>query len=167
MSRMLVLLNRLKAEARPELLTSSQLAAVKDIESLWRFPERVNLWGPPGSGKTMVGWVVGRSLHATVYPSPRVFRERSQCGEHRVVVDNVPHDQYALRAALAEMQLKNVRTALLVTKQPNRLGLPTVTLPPPTSEDIDVLYRNLSLMEYYAFSPLREGNLWSIVYSVL
>jgi hypothetical protein len=166
-SRLLSLLNRIKAEANRDFLTSSQLAALQEIERLWRFPERVNLWGPPGSGKTTVGWVVGRSLNANVYPSPRAFRERSQRGERRVVVDNVPYDQTALRAVLAEMQLKNVRTALLITDQPNRLGLPAVALPLPTTGDIDVLYRNLSLMECYALSPLRHGNCWNVIYSVL
>jgi hypothetical protein len=164
---MLSLLNRIKAEASRDLLTSNQLTAFREIERLWRFPERVDLCGPPGSGKTMVGWVIGRSLHATVYPSPGAFRERSQYGEHRVIVDNVPYEQHALRTVLAEMQLKNVRTALLITTQPNRLGLPTVALPMPTTEDIDVLYRNFSLMEHYALSPLREGNLWAIIHSVL
>ncbi|GAB4528656.1 MAG: hypothetical protein Kow0063_05000 [Anaerolineae bacterium] len=167
MSRMLCLLNRIKAEARRDLLTGNQLIAFEEIKRLWQFPERVNLWGPPGSGKTMVGWVVGRSLHATIYSSPDTFRERSQYGEARVIVDNVPYDQHALRTVLAEMQLKNIRTALLITIQPNRLGLPTVALRPPTTEDIDVLYRNLSLMEHYALSPLREGNFWDIIYSVL
>jgi hypothetical protein len=166
-SRMLSLINRIKAEASRSLLTGNQLTAFEEIEHLWHFQERVNLWGPPGSGKTMVGWVVGRSLHAAAYPSPGSFREQSQYGEPRVIVDNVPYDQHTLRTILAEMQLKNIRTALLITIQPNRLGLPTVTLPPPTAEDIDVLYRNLSLMEYYALSPLREGNFWAIIHSVL
>jgi hypothetical protein len=166
-SRMLALLNRIKAEASRNFLTGSQLTALEEIERLWRFPERVNLWGPPGCGKTMVGWVVGQSLIASAYPSPRAFRERSQHSEHRVVVDNVSYDQTALRAMLAEMQLKNIRTALLITRQPNRLGLPTVALPVPTTEDIDVLYRNLSLMEHYALSPLRHGSFWNVIHSVL
>lgn len=167
MSRMLSLLNRIKAEANRDFLTSSQLTALQEIERLWRFPERVNLWGPPGCGKTTVGWVVGQCLSANVYSSPCALHERAQYGEHRVVVDNVPYDQTALRTVLAEIQLKNIRTALLITRQPNRLGLPTIALPQPSTEDIDVLYRNLSLMEHYALSPLRCGNLWNIIHSVL
>jgi len=164
---MLALLNRLKAEANRDFLTSNQLLVLEEIEKLWCFPERVNLWGAPGCGKTMVGWVLGRSMNANIYPSPSVFRERSQCSESHAVVDNVSYDQTLLRALLAEMQLKNIRTALFITRQPNRLGLPTVTLPLPTIEDIDVLYRNLSLMEHYALSPLRHGNFWNIIHSVL
>jgi hypothetical protein len=167
MSRMLALLNRIKAQASRDFLTGGQLAALEEIERLWRFPERVNLWGPPGCGKTMVGWIVGRSLNANFYPSPRAFRERSQHSEGRVVVDNTSYDQMALRAMLAEMQLQNIRTALLITRQPNRLGLPTVALRLPTTEDIDVLYRNLSLIEYYALSPLRHGGFWNVIHSVL
>ena len=167
MSCMLVLLNRIKAEASRNFLTGGQLTTLEEIERLWRFPERVNLWGPPGCGKTMVGWVVGQSLSANVYPNPRAFRERSQYNESSAVVDNVSYDQMALRAVLAEMQLKNIRTALLITRQPNRLGLPTVAVSLPTTEDIDVLYRNLSLMEHYALSPLRHGSFWNVIHSVL
>jgi len=167
MSKMLVLLNRLKAEARPELLTDKQSEALREIELLWSFPERVNLCGPTGSGKTMLGWVLSRSLKAYFYPSPKAFRENFQQDKGRVVVDNTPHDHQALRDVLADLQLRNARTVLLVTEQPNRLGLPTVTLPAPATEDIDIVYRNLSLMEYYALSPLREGDFWAVIHSVL
>jgi len=164
---MLALLNRIKAEASRDLLTGSQLAALEKIEQLWRFPERVNLWGPSGCGKTMIGWVVGQSLNASIYPGPCTFRERLQQSEYRAVVDNLSSDRTALRAVLAEMQLKGIRTALLITRQPNRIGLPTVALPSPSTEDIDALYRNLSLMEHYALSPLRHGNFWNVIHSVL
>jgi hypothetical protein len=166
-SRMLALLNRIKGEAGRDLLTGSQLAALEQIEKLWRFPERVNLCGPSGCGKTVVGWAVGRLLDGNVYPSPRAFRERSCYGEQRAVIDNVPYHQAALRGLLAEMQLHNTRTVLLITRRPNRLGLPTVALSLPTGDDIDVLYRNLSLLEHYALAPLREGSCWDVILSVL
>ncbi len=54
-NRMLSLVNRIKAEASRGFLTSNQLAALEEIERLWRFPERVNLWGPPGCGKRVLG----------------------------------------------------------------------------------------------------------------
>ncbi len=162
-SRMLILLNRLKAEARPDWLTDSQNAALAKIERLWRFPERANLYGPPGSGKTLLGWTVARALGASFYSSPRVYYAQSPQGQARVVIDNAPDDVLALRRLLAELQLNDTRSALVITSQLNRLGLPTVTLPAPTRQDVDVVYRNLSLLDFYALNPTHVANLWVVI----
>jgi hypothetical protein len=164
---MLALLNRLKAEVRREILTDSQQLALERIERLWRFPGRVNLWGPPGSGKTMVAWVLSRTSGASLYPSPQAFEKRSSYGEPRAIIDNVPYEQTALRLVLAEVQIKSCQTALLISEKPNVLGLTAVEIASPTVEDIDVVYRNLSLLDFYALAPLREGSLWAVIHSVL
>jgi hypothetical protein len=72
-----------------------------------------------------------------------------------------------MRVVLAEIQIKNCQTALLISEKPNRLDLTTVDLVHPTANDIDVVYRNLSLLDYYALAPLREGNLWTVIHSVI
>lgn len=163
-SRLLVLLNRLKAEARPDWLTDSQAAALAEIERLWRFPERVNLYGRPGAGKTLLGWTVARAMAAGFYASPRVYiAQAAQRQAERVVIDNAPDDVAAMRRLLTALQLNNARTALLITTQANRLGLPSVVLKSPTAQDVDIVYRNLSLLDHYAISPKYATNLWIVV----
>jgi hypothetical protein len=167
MGDLLTLLNRIKAEANVDFLTPSQQEAFKQIEQFWRLPERVNLWGSVGCGKTVLGWVIARSLGAVFYGSFQSFVERYTPENVPVIIDNMPCDQPALRTALAEMQLRNVRSALIISRETNRLGFPSIAIPPPTRSDIDVVYRNLSLMEHYALTPLSDGNLWRVVYSAL
>ncbi len=167
MSRLLVLLNRLKAEARRDWLTDNQLIASAEIEKHWRFPERVNLYGPPGSGKTFLAWSLARASNAVFYPSPRLYHTATTRDVTPVVIDNAPDDAVAFRRLIGELQLNNTRTALIITKLPNRLGLPTIFLPPPNTQDVDVVYRNLSLLDYYSFTPNYAENLWVVIEQVL
>ena len=165
--RSLALLNRLKVEARRDWLTDSQSAATAEIERHWHFPERVNLCGAPGTGKTFLAWSLARASGAIFYPSPRIYHHTGKPGAACVVVDNAPDNAGAMRQLLAAFQLHDARTALLITTQPNRLGLPTVTLPTPTSQDVDMVYHNLSRLDYYALRPVYVVNLWDVISSVL
>ncbi len=167
MSRLLVLLNHLKAEARRDWLTDSQNSAFSDVERLWRFPERVNLCGAPGVGKTFLAWSVARASGAAFYASPRIYQATTSSGQEKIVIDNAPDNVTDLRRLLATLQLNGVRTALFVTAHPNRSGLPTITLPIPTTQDVDTIYRNLSLLDYYALHPTYSDNLWTVVTQVL
>lgn len=167
MSRLLHLHNRLKAEARPELLTNSQHAVVATIGKYWQMPERVNLVGPRGTGKTFIGWTLTRVEGAVFFASPQIVKGVDVRGDCPLIIDNVSVEERSLRSLIAELQLLNVRKALLISADENRLGLPIVRLEYPTQDDIDVVYHNLSLLEYYALTPLVEGTLWQIIYSTL
>lgn len=169
MSQLLTLLNRLKAEARLDRLTDSQQAAWRFAQQKLRFPERVNLYGASGTGKTFLAWVLANEQGAALFASPAALFQSDFVNEspRLVVVDNCVIDTAELRRLLAELQMRNGRTALLITRQPNQLGLPLIHLPLPTSPDITVAYHNLSLLEHYALTPLVEGNLWQIVHSTL
>ncbi|MBN1877089.1 MAG: ATP-binding protein [Anaerolineae bacterium] len=162
-----MLLNRLKTEVCRDWLTDSQSVTLAEIERLWCFPERVNLYGPPGSGKTLLGWTVARVLHSVVYASAHSYYMQAASGQTHVVIDNAPDDALALRRLIAELQLNDTRTVLVITTQPNHLGLPTIALPIPTHRDVDIVYRNLSLLDYYASNPLYDENLWAVIGQVL
>lgn len=169
MSRLLSLLNRLKTEAREELLTGSQLTALSSLEKMWVFPERVNLWGPPGSGKTFLGWVVVKRTSPAVYhSSPQAFRQNTAVAHNALhVIDNASSEPNSLRHLLAELQLRDIRISLIITRHVNGIGLSSVHLPSPTPQDIMTVYRHLNLLDQYALAPRQDGNLWQIIHSTL
>lgn len=167
MSKMLVLLNQLKTQAKPDWLTDSQQTAFDAIRDVLYFPEKVNLHGPVGSGKTFLAWTLSRSLALPYFPSPTAFDRRSQRPTPYAIVDNVSASERAVRNLLAVAQRKGTHTLLFITHRPNEMGFQTVGLSAPTPYDFDVVYRNLSLLEYYALSPVREGSLWAAVRAVL
>jgi hypothetical protein len=166
-SYLLALLNRLKAEARLERLTDSQQAARSYLAHLLHFPERVNLYGEAGSGKTFLGWALAREYGASFHTSPNAFYGATPNERRLQIVDNVPIESSDLRRLLAEMQLRNMRSAIIITQYANQLGLPAVHLPLPTVKDITIVYHNLSLLEHYALQPRQQGSLWQIVHSTL
>lgn len=167
MSQLLRLLNRLKSEARLDMLTDAQKLAYNEVVQLWQFPGHVNLCGEPGVGKTMVGWAMSHTLEATFFASLKLFQESEEYPLRKVVVDNNNCDSKAMRAVLAEAQLRNSRRTLIITTEPNRLGLPVVMLNPPGKKDEDIIYHNLSLLEYYPIEPITSDNLWDLIHSAL
>ncbi len=167
MSQLLRLLNRLKSEARLGILTDTQKLAYDEVVRLWQFPRHVNLYGGPGVGKTMVGWAMSHKLDATFFANLELFRENKEYPLPKIVVDNNHCESKAMRAILAEAQLRNSCRTLIITTEPNRLGLPVVKLNPPGKKDIDIIYHNLSLLEYYPIEPITSYNLWELIYSVL
>jgi len=164
---MLVLLNQLKTQAKPNWLTDGQRAAFDAIRDALRFPETVNLYGPVGSGKTFLAWTLSRSLAMPYFPSPAAFDGRSGRPTTQAIVDNAGAGERTVRNLLAVAQRKGTHTLLFITHRPNEMGFQAIALPAPTLHDFDVVYRNLSLLEYYALPPVREGSLWDAIHAVL
>lgn len=171
MSRLLHLINRLKAQASSTMLTTSQQMAFAELEKRWRFPDRLNLCGPQGSGKTFVGWAMARQHQARFYASPRLLVHDQPPYPTDIIVDNVPSEEKNLRRLLAELQLRQVRKVLFITSSPTHLGMPLITLAPPTKADIATVYENCSRLQFYP-PPLSKSdeekiNFWDVIYSVL
>ena len=167
MSKLLHLTNRLKAQASPEMLTPSQSVALVDLEKRWQFPDRVNLCGPAGAGKTFLGWVLTRQYEARFFASPHALKQEQELYPRQIIVDNAPSEEKNLRHLLAELQLRQVRNAVLISQNPNNLGLPIVTLPSPTQKDIAKIYENLNRLHFHSLESLDKENFWNIIYSVL
>jgi len=167
MSKMLLLLNKLKAQATLDWLTDSQRTAFDAVRDALRFPETVNLHGPVGTGKTFLAWTLSRTLEMPYFPSPSAFDERSERPTPHAIVDNAAAGERAVRNLLAVAQRKDTHSLLFITHQPNEMGFRAIALPALTPHDFDVVYRNLSLLEYYALPPLHEGSLWEAVHAVL
>lgn len=169
MSQLLTLLNRLKAEARLEWLTDSQQATWHLMKRQLYFPDRVNLYGDSGSGKTFLAWALANVQNASLFATPEALYQSNYVNKppRLVIVDNCASDTAELRRLLAELQMRNGRSALIITRHPNQLGLPLIHLPLPTPQDITITYHNLSLLEQYALTPRTSGNLWQVIHSTL
>lgn len=164
MSCLLVLVNRLKAEANQAMLTDTQGSAYTAVMEYWRFPRRINLYGPPGSGRTFLAWVISKSEETPYYVSIEELRSATH-NVSKAIIDNVSATEREVRDLLAKLQLRRTHTALVITDRPVNLGLAEVELSAPTSNDFDVVYHNLSLLEYYALEPVRQGNLWEALHA--
>jgi hypothetical protein len=173
MSRLLHLINRLKAQASWTMLTASQQRAFDELEKRWIFPDRLNLCGSPGSGKTFLGWVLSRQYQAHFYSSPKTLYRDQPSYPLNIIVDNAPSEEKKLRHLLSELQLRQVRRVLFITQKPIRLGLPIIELSTPTPADITTVYENCGKIQFYSSDPLANKsdketvNFWNIIYSVL
>src|SRR5690606_34900530 len=127
----------------------------------------VNLVGAEGVGKTFLGWVLARTTKAVFLSNARKLSDLGGQTPSKLIVDNAPSDNRDLRSLIAELQLTEVRSVLLISRDRNNLGLPIVQLSEPTALDIDIVYHNLSLLEHYTLQPLSQGSLWEVIYSTL
>jgi len=167
MSRLLKLLNYVKAQADQSMLTPSQRLAFDRVLKQWRFPDVINLCGPSGSGKTFLGWTIANYTSASFYVTPKHLKQDLPLFTRGIVVDNTPTESKGLRKVLSEIQLRQIENALLITRAPNRLGLATVRLDKPAKTDIEQLYQNFSRLQFHPDQPLDQGDCWQVIHSVL
>lgn len=166
MSKLIHLTNRLKAQANQNFLTPTQQVVFNELHQAWRFPEKINLYGPAGSGKTFLGWVLARHQPARFYATPRCFFE-DEPTKQPVIIDNAPTDERQLRTILAALQLRLINRTLFITQTPIRISWPTIQLPPPTPADIETVYDHCGQVDYLTNAPRQSTNLWHIIQSVL
>lgn len=169
MSQLLSVHNHLKAQAGVNRLAGHQRRAYEAIVAQWRFPARLNLCGPAGSGKTYLGWVVAEFQGASYLADPEKLAETLvtvQPGQ-AVVMDNAKSDPYVLRQVLATLDLYNIRRALIITRTPNANILPPIALDAPVAEDLAQVRHNLKDAGYHNSTLTQHASLWAIIYSTL
>lgn len=168
MSRLLVLQNRLKARARADKLADHQRRAYNAIAESWRFPGRLNLYGPPGAGKTFLAWALAYDYDAHFIAGPELLADTDFATLRQpLIIDNVIVDDYTLRHLFATLDLAHIRTTLLISRSPNPRLLPILALPAPTPDDLALVRHNLSEVGQYAVSPAETNDLWAVVHSTL
>lgn len=161
MSRWLRLVDDLKRQAGEESLTPSQRQVWQTLCDWLRFPQRVNLWGPVGCGKTYAAWIVAQSIGATHVPLPERLDDLEPDTEI-VLIDNAPDNEADVRRLWARCNLLGVRSVVVITRQPVAIPLRSVMLAAPTSEDRRQVSRTLMRLGYRAPSPDVEcPSLWT------
>lgn len=167
MSRLLTLQNRLKVRARFDRLADHQARAFEAIADRWRYPETVNLYGPPGVGKTFLGWTLAHDRDALHWAAPELFDPAALPPGRPVIIDNVDPDDRPLRRLLAVVQLTGPRPGLFISRRPTPGLLPAVALPPPGPDDLTIVLHNLSELEHYCLHVPATADLWAVIHATL
>lgn len=168
MSQLLIVHNRLKAQAGVNRLTGHQRKAYDVILNQWQFPGRLHLYGSPGSGKTYLGWVVAERHGARFLVEPGQLGELTaiQPGQP-IIIDNVNPDSYALRQLLATFDLHNLHKILVISHLPSTNILPVIALGSPVPEDLEQVRRNLRDVGYFSPALAQQTSFWAVVHSTL
>lgn len=164
MSRYIRLLNSIKANITTLSLTPSQMACRARIEERLVYPGVVNLHGPLGTGKTVLGWALSWDGHVAfmAYPMQRVVGIPQ--AHNFVFVDNAEAEHGAFRRLLGELETAGVQRAIIVTHQPvdDYVFRAELKL---TDADIAVALRNLRGLGFPT-SETRFSTLWHLVLQV-
>lgn len=147
MSTWLELSNEIKRRHSTAYLTDPQRLAHEALLQHLRGPNWVNLCGPPGSGKTLLAWLITRATGLTYVAHPARLRHLPPA-PIGLIIDNAPVSEADARTILAECGLLNCLTVLLVTQRQIELQMRRVVLPLPTSDDIQVAARTLARLGY-------------------
>ena len=163
MSDRLRIVDNIKRHPTEELLTPTQRQIWESLCNLLQFPQRLNLCGPAGSGKTFVAWAVARTTGAIHVPIPTALYGLVP-GNEILMIDNAPHDEDDVRRIMATCNLLEARSFILITRQPVTMPIRTLELTLPTAADIDVVIRTFGRSGYFAQGSSSLGsNLWTIL----
>lgn len=147
MSTWLELSNELKRHYHGGYLTATQQAAYASLLEQLRGPNWVNLYGRPGSGKTLLAWLTARATGLAYVARPSDLGHMPPAPDG-LIIDNAPVSEADARAVLAECQLLNCLTVLLVTQRPIAMPMRRVELSAPTTDDIQTVAQTLARLGY-------------------
>lgn len=163
MSEWLRLLNEMKRRPIEDYLTPTQRSARDKLCELLRFPQRINLWGSEGCGKTYVAWSVAQATGAWHVTLPEKLDELTP-GHEILLLDNAPHQEPEIRRLMAKTNLLGATSIVFITRQ--AIGIPMhqiqLTLPDPT-EVKQILASYARLGFYQQHSLPAKPNLWQIM----
>ncbi len=163
MSRWMELLSEIKRRPVEEYLTPTQRLARDRICEILQHPNRVNLYGPHGGGKTYVAWSIVRAIGATHVPVPERLAQLSP-GHECLIIDNVPHHETDVRRLLAISNLLNASSVVLITHLPVAMPLHRVELPLPTAEEVETVLKTYARFGYYRQHQLPDApGFWDIL----
>lgn len=138
--RLATLKQRIRDRLSPDWLTPSEQIVWEQLHRFDGPPHRViNIYGPLGSGKSFLGWLMEREGYATY----GFWASRPQPMHPRLVLDNAQTDRASTRniRPLVE-QLGILQIILLSRQQVDEPAMPTFALPV-TLDDIEHLQANL------------------------
>ena len=139
-----------------ETLTDSQQATCQFLrQEIGDYQQRINLWGPPGVGKTFLVHYLHHSADGLYFS----FAESSLCTEispkSAVIIDNAPSDRSLARSIFGEVLWAGALSVILVTRQPIDDAVRRVEL---ELTDRDMAQIEGVTRKLFAHSPLDKGD---------
>jgi len=144
---LLSLQQRIRDRLSPEWLTPSQQGVWEQLHRFHGPPHRVvNVYGPRGSGKSFLGWLMHREGHATYSEWTDEYRPIHP----RLVLDNAPADRAIARSVRPLVHELGIRQIILLSRQRvDEPDMPAFALTV-TDDDLDHfranLYRHLNIV---------------------
>jgi hypothetical protein len=161
MSALLELLNEIRRTAELSWLTPSQREAFDALASRGRSLSPAVLLGPPGSGKTLIGWLLRRHLSFGHVGHPESIPLSTE-GTRGIVIDNADLSGLGARSVLGQATLKGWTTAIVLARSIGSEGLPTFRLTPPSEAEVRLCMSSLPVLLPYEAVP-GERDLWKAV----
>lgn len=131
---------RIRDRLSPDWLTPSQQKVWDQLHLFNGPPHRVvNVYGPRGSGKTFIGWLMQREGYATYEIWPGARRPIHP----RLTLDNAPADRASARSVRPLVDELGIRQVILLSRQRvDEPDMPAFALRV-TEEDLDHFQANL------------------------
>lgn len=135
-----VLQQRIRDRITSEWLTPSEQNVWEKLHRFSGPPHRIiNIYGPRGSGKSFLGWLMQREKYATY----GIWPERPHPEQPRLVLDNAPADQATTRSLRPLVdQLEILQIILLSRQRVNEPAMPAFELKV-TKDDLEHFSANL------------------------
>lgn len=158
MSRYIRILNAIKSNIATLALTPSQLACQRLIKERLVYPGVVNLYGPHGVGKTLLGWAMANAGEVTYIVHPSRLEELNLTDAPFAFVDNATEERSAFRRIVGTLELAGIERVIIVTHLPADDYVFRAELKL-TEEDIETVRKNLNRLGYAA-PEVTWNNLW-------
>jgi hypothetical protein len=159
MNRFVDILNRIRQHANTDWLTPSQRTAYELLRERLEFLDEINLWGPPGVGKTFIGWVLHAQQLATY--APRLEDVEPAHLSRIILVDNLSWQRSAVRCTLHNCREQGYEKVVLISAEPVHEQIAGVELRL-TTVDIGKVAENLRAV---GVAPRNDApqSLWNMV----
>jgi hypothetical protein len=145
--KLATLQQRIRDRLSSEWLTPSQQQVWEQLHRFQGPPHRVvNVYGPRGSGKSFLGWLMHREGYATY----SMWTDERNPIHPRLVLDNAPADRASARSVRPLVDQLDIRQIILLSRQRvDEPAMPAFALAV-TEDDIDHfqanLYRHLNIV---------------------
>jgi MoxR-like ATPase len=110
-------LNLIKTRRNSTWLTPSQQEALAELREALHMPGTVNLCGMAGVGKTFLAWTLADELGFAYFPHINRLEQGEDLQITGVILDNCRPERQVHRDTLKELRFRNVRYAVLITRQ--------------------------------------------------